>query len=125
MSLLIQFIDTLFKCKKKYPERTNYGSLRLCTFRGFVVGFKVLVYSLILKLQNCAEVFIMCGRYTITVSEEELMLRYLIDLPTDRYHTPRNNLAPTQQTPVILNENGILKLDSFKWGLILFLGKGC
>lgn len=31
----------------------------------------------------------MCGRYTITVSEDELIARYMIEEPINRYHTPR------------------------------------
>jgi putative SOS response-associated peptidase YedK len=65
----------------------------------------------------------MCGRYTITVTEDELMARYLFEEPMNRFHTPRYNVAPTQQVPVILNEEGMLKLDSFKWGLIPFWAK--
>jgi putative SOS response-associated peptidase YedK len=69
------------------------------------------------------EVFIMCGRYTITVSEDELIARYAAEEPTNRYHSSRFNVAPTQQVPVILNEEGVLKLDAFKWGLIPFWAK--
>jgi putative SOS response-associated peptidase YedK len=62
----------------------------------------------------------MCGRYTITITEDELLARYMIEEPTNRYHTPRYNVAPTQLVPVVLNEDGILRLDAFKWGLIPF-----
>jgi putative SOS response-associated peptidase YedK len=65
----------------------------------------------------------MCGRYTITVSEDELIARYMAEEPTNRYHTPRFNVAPTQQVPVILNDEGIIKIDAFKWGLIPFWAK--
>jgi putative SOS response-associated peptidase YedK len=47
----------------------------------------------------------------------------MIEEPTNRYHTPRYNVAPTQKVPVILNEDGVLKLDAFKWGLIPFWAK--
>jgi bifunctional non-homologous end joining protein LigD len=33
----IQMIEPLLKCKLEYLERMNNGSLRICTFRGFVV----------------------------------------------------------------------------------------
>jgi putative SOS response-associated peptidase YedK len=62
----------------------------------------------------------MCGRYTITITEDELIARYMIEEPTNRYHTQRYNIAPTQKVSVILNDEGILKLDAFKWGLIPF-----
>jgi hypothetical protein len=64
------------------------------------------------------EVLYMCERYTMTITEDELLARYMIDEPTNRYHTPRYNVVATQQVPVILNEEGIIKFDAFKWGLI-------
>jgi putative SOS response-associated peptidase YedK len=33
------------------------------------------------------------------------------------------NVAPTQKVPVILNNDGILRLDAFRWGLIPFWAK--
>jgi putative SOS response-associated peptidase YedK len=48
----------------------------------------------------------MCGRYTITITEDELITRYMIEEPTDRYHTPRYNAALTQKVPVILTIKG-------------------
>jgi putative SOS response-associated peptidase YedK len=65
----------------------------------------------------------MCGRYTITITEDELIARYMIEEPTNRYHQPRFNVAPTQNVPVILNEDGMLKLDAFRWGLVPFWAK--
>ncbi|QGQ95884.1 SOS response-associated peptidase [Paenibacillus psychroresistens] len=65
----------------------------------------------------------MCGRYTITVSEDELIARYAAEEPTNRYHTPRFNVAPTNRVPVILNDEGITKIDAFRWGLIPFWAK--
>lgn len=65
----------------------------------------------------------MWGRYTITVSEDELIARYAAEEPTNRYHTPRFNVAPTQHVPVILNDEGVIKIDAFKWGLIPFWSK--
>jgi putative SOS response-associated peptidase YedK len=69
------------------------------------------------------EVFNMCGRYTITISEDELIARYMIEEPTNRYHQSRFNVAPTQRVPVILNDEGVLKLDAFRWGLVPFWAK--
>jgi putative SOS response-associated peptidase YedK len=65
----------------------------------------------------------MCGRYTITITEDELIARYMIEEPTNRYHQPRFNVAPTQKVPVILNDEGVLKLDAFRWGLVPFWAK--
>jgi putative SOS response-associated peptidase YedK len=47
----------------------------------------------------------------------------MIDEPSDRYHKPRFNVAPTNNVPVILNDDGVLKLDAFRWGLIPFWAK--
>jgi putative SOS response-associated peptidase YedK len=65
----------------------------------------------------------MCGRYTITITEDELIARYMIEEPTNRYHTPRYNVTPTNRVPVILNDEGALKLDAFRWGLVPFWAK--
>ncbi len=60
----------------------------------------------------------MCGRYTIVVSIEELMLRYLSDLPTNRYHTPRYNVAPMQQVLAVVNDGEKNRLGELRWGLV-------
>lgn len=60
----------------------------------------------------------MCGRYTIVVSMEELMLRYLNELPTNRYHTPRYNVAPMQQVPAIIHDGEKNRLGELRWGLV-------
>jgi putative SOS response-associated peptidase YedK len=60
----------------------------------------------------------MCGRYTIVVSMEELMLRYLSDLPTDRYHRPRYNVAPMQQVMAVIHDGERNRLGELRWGLV-------
>lgn len=60
----------------------------------------------------------MCGRYTIVVSMEELMLRYLNELPTNRYHTPRYNVAPMQHVPAIIHDGEKNRLGELRWGLV-------
>lgn len=60
----------------------------------------------------------MCGRYTIVVSIEELMLRYLSDLPTNRYHAPRYNVAPMQQVLAVVNDGEKNRLGELRWGLV-------
>lgn len=60
----------------------------------------------------------MCGRYTIIVTMEELMLRYLTELPTNRYHTPRYNVAPMQNIPAIIHDGEINRLGELRWGLV-------
>jgi putative SOS response-associated peptidase YedK len=60
----------------------------------------------------------MCGRYTIVVTMEELMERYLTELPTNRYHTPRYNVAPMQQVPAIIHDGENNRLGELRWGLV-------
>lgn len=60
----------------------------------------------------------MCGRYTIIVTMEELMLRYLTELPTNRYHTPRYNVAPMQNIPAIIHDGENNRLGELRWGLV-------
>lgn len=60
----------------------------------------------------------MCGRYTIVVSIEELMLRYLIDLPINGYHAPRYNVAPMQQVLAVVNDGEKNRLGELRWGLV-------
>ncbi|WP_276352584.1 SOS response-associated peptidase [Cohnella caldifontis] len=60
----------------------------------------------------------MCGRYTITVTMEELMLHYFADLPSVPFHLPRYNVAPTQMVPAVVNDGQRNRLGLLKWGLI-------
>ncbi|MCD9020412.1 SOS response-associated peptidase [Cohnella silvisoli] len=60
----------------------------------------------------------MCGRYTIVVTMEELMLRYLMELPTNRYHTPRYNVAPMQNILAIVHDGENNRLGELRWGLV-------
>jgi putative SOS response-associated peptidase YedK len=60
----------------------------------------------------------MCGRFTITLSIEELMLRYYIDRKTNRYHTPRYNVAPSQMVLAVINDGERNRIGELQWGLI-------
>ncbi|MFD0673768.1 SOS response-associated peptidase [Cohnella sp. GCM10027633] len=60
----------------------------------------------------------MCGRYTIVVSIEELMLRYLVDMPITGHHTPRYNVAPMQQVLAVVNDGEKNRLGELRWGLV-------
>jgi len=60
----------------------------------------------------------MCGRYTITVTMEELMLRYLADEPAVPFHLPRYNVAPTQLVPAVVSDGQRNRLGLLRWGLI-------
>ncbi|KGE16917.1 SOS response-associated peptidase [Paenibacillus wynnii] len=60
----------------------------------------------------------MCGRYTITVSMEELMYRYLINDSTIIHYAPKYNMAPTQQVPAIIHDGKQNRLGELRWGLV-------
>ena len=60
----------------------------------------------------------MCGRYTLTVSIEELMLRYLTEQPASGYHTPRYNVAPMQQVMAVVHDGERNRLGALRWGLV-------
>lgn len=59
----------------------------------------------------------MCGRYTITLTMEELMLRFFLETSTPFYE-PRYNIAPGQMVPAIINDGKHNKLGQLRWGLI-------
>ncbi|WP_123039983.1 SOS response-associated peptidase [Cohnella candidum] len=60
----------------------------------------------------------MCGRYTITITLEELMMRYFADLPATPFELPRFNVAPTQMVPAVVHDGERNRLGLLKWGLI-------
>ncbi len=60
----------------------------------------------------------MCGRYTITLTLEELIFHYLLGLQPNFFHTPRYNVAPGQMIPVIINDGEKNRIGELKWGLI-------
>ncbi|WP_442600997.1 SOS response-associated peptidase [Paenibacillus sp. KN14-4R] len=60
----------------------------------------------------------MCGRYTITVTEEELMLRFSIYGDRPVQYEPRYNLAPGQMLPAIIHDGQHNRLGPLRWGLI-------
>lgn len=66
----------------------------------------------------------MCGRYTITVSWEELLLRYYIDGESvTPFHVPRYNVSSGTHIPAITNTDGQNRIGPLKWGLIPFWAK--
>lgn len=61
----------------------------------------------------------MCGRFSQAKDLEELYDEFtFIDEPFDDIIQPRYNIAPSQLSPVIINEDGNNKLRMFKWGLV-------
>ncbi|XID92413.1 SOS response-associated peptidase [Paenibacillaceae bacterium WGS1546] len=60
----------------------------------------------------------MCGRYTIAVTLEELILRYMSEMPMDAYHTPRYNVAPMQNVMAVVHDGKKNRLGELRWGLV-------
>ena len=62
----------------------------------------------------------MCGRYSLTRRQEELIERFNIEeLLCDRAELkPRFNIAPSQMVPVVVVLDGKRVLTNFKWGFI-------
>ncbi|MBY0012842.1 SOS response-associated peptidase [Paenibacillus typhae] len=60
----------------------------------------------------------MCGRYTITVSLDELMLRYFIEGTPLIHYTPKYNAAPVQQIPAVIHDGTRNRLGELRWGLV-------
>ncbi|MBN3526087.1 SOS response-associated peptidase [Paenibacillus apiarius] len=61
----------------------------------------------------------MCGRFTLTVTLEQLMAYYSIDPgPAIPFHAPRYNIAPSQSVPALIHDGTKLRLGPLKWGLV-------
>jgi putative SOS response-associated peptidase YedK len=58
----------------------------------------------------------MCGRFTLTVTPEQLQ-QAIPGLKIAAEMAPRYNIAPSQPVAVVPND-GLLKLDYYVWGLI-------
>ena len=65
----------------------------------------------------------MCGRYGFTPGEfREIRIRFNIDTDIPLF-SPRYNIAPTQQAPVIANLQGANRIELFQWGLVPWWAK--
>lgn len=61
----------------------------------------------------------MCGRYTITVTLEELIAKYFIrEHPLIQY-APRYNAAPMQHIAAVIHDGTQNKLGELRWGCSL------
>ena len=64
----------------------------------------------------------MCGRFAMTESEEKVMGDFHIQ-HSEVLLKPRYNISPSQDIPVIVQQDGIRKLETRQWGLIPFWAK--
>jgi putative SOS response-associated peptidase YedK len=59
----------------------------------------------------------MCGRFTASFEFREIKVRY--NLGRDRpLFARRYNIAPSQEVPVIVQEDGVNELKPMRWGLV-------
>lgn len=60
----------------------------------------------------------MCGRYTLVISLEELMLRFFIGETALPFHGPQYNIAPGQMVLAVISDGKQNRLGELKWGLV-------
>ncbi|WP_054957238.1 SOS response-associated peptidase [Paenibacillus dakarensis] len=61
----------------------------------------------------------MCGRFTLTVTWEELLSRFLIDPDSvSPFHAPRYNIAPTQMVAAVIHDGERRRMGQLRWGLV-------
>ncbi|OXM15873.1 SOS response-associated peptidase [Paenibacillus herberti] len=60
----------------------------------------------------------MCGRYTLVITLEELMSRFLIGDTTIPFHSPQYNIAPSQMVLAVISDGKRNRLGELKWGLV-------
>lgn len=65
----------------------------------------------------------MCGRFTITVSLEELIAHYLIDDSKIATLKPNYNVAPMHNIPAVIATDEGKRLGELRWGLVPFWAK--
>lgn len=58
----------------------------------------------------------MCGRFTLTLSAEQIEARFGVPLPAQ--YKPRYNIAPAQEILALILDAQGRRLEGFRWGLI-------
>ena len=64
----------------------------------------------------------MCGRFAMTDSEEKVMDDFQVQ-QSGLLLEPRYNISPSQDIPVIIQQQGLRRLETRQWGLIPFWAK--
>ncbi|ASS76483.1 hypothetical protein CIG75_16970 [Tumebacillus algifaecis] len=59
----------------------------------------------------------MCGRFTLTITPDQLALRFDVPEPTYDYR-PRYNIAPGQNITAVIQSAGQNRIGQLKWGLV-------
>lgn len=60
----------------------------------------------------------MCGRFTLTASFEDLKIRYSIHDVVEPFHHARYNVAPMQMIPAVVHDGEKNRLGQLRWGLV-------
>ena len=60
----------------------------------------------------------MCGRKTLSMSKREIIEQLMVDEWQAEDYTPSYNIAPTQNSVVLVQERGYNIVRSMRWGLI-------
>ena len=60
----------------------------------------------------------MCGRKTLSMSKREIIEQLMVDEWQVENYTPSYNIAPTQNSLVLIQEGGYNFVRSMRWGLI-------
>jgi putative SOS response-associated peptidase YedK len=62
----------------------------------------------------------MCGRFTNQYTWRELHALYMLSIGFEQNKdwSPKFNIAPTTEIPVILSENGVRHAELMRWGLV-------
>ncbi len=62
----------------------------------------------------------MCGRFTNQYTWRELHALYMLSIGFEQNAdwTPKYNIAPTTEIPVVLGEHGVRRLQLMRWGLV-------
>jgi len=64
----------------------------------------------------------MCGRFTLTVNQDELSEHFGCPIIVPDYR-PRYNVAPSQVMPVLVGNHGEKHIEMMKWGLVPYWAK--
>jgi len=59
----------------------------------------------------------MCGRYRLSIDQQELLDTYVAELFLEAWQ-PRYNIAPSQTVPVVVQEGEGRRIEGFCWGLV-------
>ncbi len=59
----------------------------------------------------------MCGRFTIIVPYEDILIRYYINEDTNINYVPSYNATPMQYIPAVIRGTNGNRLGALRWGL--------